>query len=153
VILGIVVLILLGGAFMIIRGSSNTSSPQPLLTPVGDSGIDEAVVMDEGSSSPSAAEDGAAEKTVKEFKVTGVPFSFTPNEMRVKKGDTVRVTFTNQEGMHDFVLDEFNVRTKTLSAGQSETVEFVANNTGKFEYYCSVGNHRQMGMVGSLIVE
>jgi plastocyanin len=80
-------------------------------------------------------------------------FAFSQTEIRVKKGETVRVTLTNNEGMHDFVIDEFDTRTKVLQAGQSETVEFVADQVGTFEYYCSVGQHRQMGMKGSLIVE
>ncbi|MEY4731380.1 MAG: hypothetical protein RL681_326, partial [Candidatus Parcubacteria bacterium] len=46
----------------------------------------------------------------------------------------------------------FNAATKVLTDGQSETIEFVANKAGTFEYYCSVGSHRQMGMKGTLTV-
>ena len=90
---------------------------------------------------------------VKTFTVEGSSFKFSPSNMTVKKGDTVRVTFKNTSGFHDWVLDEFNVRTKQIAAGAEETVEFVADKAGSFEYYCSVGSHRQMGMVGTLIVE
>lgn len=90
---------------------------------------------------------------VKEFTVRGSNFKFTPSEIRVKQGDTVRVTFINESGTHDWNLDEFNVKTKLVQAGQQETVEFVASKIGQFEYYCSVGQHRQMGMKGLLIVE
>ena len=57
--------------------------------------------------------------------------------------------------MHDWVIDEFSARAKQIQAGETDTVEFVANKKGTFEYYCSVGNgfHRQQGMVGKLIVE
>ena len=91
--------------------------------------------------------------TVKTFTINGGNMYFKPAEMRVKKGDTVRVTFKNDNGFHDFVLDAFNVRTKQIQVGQEETIEFVADKTGTFEYYCSVGQHRQMGMKGNLIVE
>ncbi len=90
---------------------------------------------------------------VREFAVTGSSFAFAPNTMRVNKGDTVRITFTNSGGNHDWVIDEFNARTAVLAAGKSQTIEFVANKTGSFEYYCSVGTHRQMGMKGTLTVE
>lgn len=92
---------------------------------------------------------------VKTFEVEGKPFEFSMKEIRVKEGDTVRITFKNTEGMHDWTIDEFNARTKQIQAGESDTVEFVANKKGTFEYYCSVGNgfHRQQGMVGKLIVE
>jgi len=96
----------------------------------------------------------AAAPRVKEFAVSGSNFKFSMNEMRVKKSDTVRITFTNTEGVHDWKIDELKVATQILkTAGQSETVEFVATRTGTFEYYCSVGSHRQMGMKGMFIVE
>lgn len=90
---------------------------------------------------------------VKEFTVTGSNFSFDPKEITVKKGDTVRITFKNADGMHDFKIDEFNVATKVLQGGTEETVEFTADKVGAFEYYCSVGKHRQMGMKGTLTVK
>lgn len=93
------------------------------------------------------------EDTIKTFQVNGIPFSFDPKEIRVKNGDKVKIVFTNKEGFHDLVLDEFNVKTKQIGQGETETIEFVANKTGNFEYYCSVGDHRQKGMVGKLIVE
>jgi len=85
--------------------------------------------------------------------VTGKNFSYSPNEIKVKKGDTVKVVFQNTGGFHDFVIDEFSLKTATIADGQSETVEFTADKTGTFEFYCSVGTHRQMGMKGNLIVE
>lgn len=90
--------------------------------------------------------------SVKTFTVTGKNFSFSPSTLTVKKGDTVKITFSNSGGIHDFVIDEFNVQTSRINGGQSQTVEFIANKAGSFEYYCSVGTHRQMGMRGTLTV-
>ena len=97
--------------------------------------------------------DVGTEQKVVEVTVVGSNMKFDTKEIKVKKGDKVRVTFKNSEGFHDWVLDEFNVATKQISAGQEEVVEFTADKTGTFEYYCSVGKHRQMGMKGNLIVE
>lgn len=91
--------------------------------------------------------------TVKTFNVTGKSFSFSPSTITVNKGDTVKIVFTNTEGNHDWVVDEFNARTKIISGGQTDTVEFVADKAGTFEYYCSVGTHRQLGMKGTLVVK
>ncbi|MEK7545721.1 MAG: plastocyanin/azurin family copper-binding protein [Patescibacteria group bacterium] len=91
--------------------------------------------------------------SVKTFIVTGSSFSFDVKEMRVKKGDKVRIVFKNAEGFHDWVVDEFNARSAKLQAGGTETVEFTADKSGTFEYYCSVGQHRANGMKGNLIVE
>ncbi len=75
-------------------------------------------------------------------------------ELKVKQDDKVRVVFTNEEGFHDFVIDEFEgTRTQQLQAGNTETIEFVADKKGTFEYYCSVGQHRANGMYGKFIVE
>lgn len=90
---------------------------------------------------------------VKSFTVDASNFAFSLKEMKVKQGDRVRIVFNNQSGFHDWKIDEFDAATKQLQAGQSETVEFVADKTGTFEYYCSVGQHRAMGMKGNLIVE
>lgn len=87
------------------------------------------------------------------FSVEGGMYYFNPNEIRVKQGDRVRITFTNVEGMHDLVIDEFNVKSKTIQAGESDTVEFLADKKGTFQFYCSIPTHRQKGMVGNLIIE
>ncbi len=86
------------------------------------------------------------------FTITGANFSFSPKEISVKKGDTVLVTFKNVEGFHDFIIDEFNVNTGRIQGGSEKTVKFIASKAGEFQYYCSVGNHRAMGMWGTLKV-
>jgi plastocyanin len=92
--------------------------------------------------------------TTKTFVVVGDDFRFSPAEIRVKQGDTVVINFSNPDSMpHDWVVDAFSASTKQITKGQSDTVTFVASKKGTFEYYCSVGNHREMGMKGSLIVE
>ena len=90
---------------------------------------------------------------VREFTVSGRPFRFSAQELRVRKGDTVRVTFLNEQGIHDWRIDGFQAATAVLQQGQQETIEFIADQTGEFEYYCSVANHRELGMKGALIVE
>ena len=94
----------------------------------------------------------------KVFKITGENYKFFMDgkeapEVSVKQGDKVRIELTSIGGMHDWVVDQFNAKTERVSDGQSTSVEFIAAQKGTFEYYCSVGQHRQMGMVGKLIVE
>jgi len=90
---------------------------------------------------------------VKEFTVSGNNFAFVPSIITVNKGDKVKVTFKNSIGFHDFVIDEYGVATKQTQAPTTEVIEFIANKKGSFEYYCSVGSHRMMGMKGTLIVK
>ncbi|MFZ2187938.1 MAG: plastocyanin/azurin family copper-binding protein [Candidatus Moraniibacteriota bacterium] len=96
---------------------------------------------------------GINNQAIKEFNLSAKPFEFSQTEIKVKKGDTVKLTLTVEAGLHDWVVDEFSAKTKQLKAGESESIVFVADKSGTFEYYCSVGTHRQMGMAGKLIVE
>lgn len=89
----------------------------------------------------------------KVFEVTATNFAYDVTEIRVKKGDTVTIAFTAGSGFHDWVIDEFDAATAQVRDGGTSQVTFVADKEGTFEYYCSVGRHRQMGMVGKLIVE
>ena len=70
---------------------------------------------------------------VKSFSVTAANFSFSVKDIRAKIGDTVRVTVTNEEGTHNWMLSEFNAGTNLLQAGQQQTIEFVANKKGTVE--------------------
>ncbi len=90
---------------------------------------------------------------IKTFAISGKNFTFSQKEIRVKKGDRVKIDFTSTDGFHDWVIDEFNAATEKVNTGGSTSVEFIADQVGTFEYYCSVGQHRTMGMVGNLVVE
>ncbi len=90
---------------------------------------------------------------VKEFTVSGKNFSFTPSFLTVKKDDKVKIIFENKNGFHDFKINEFDVATKQTQSPATEVLEFTADKTGSFEYYCSVGSHRAIGMKGILKVE
>ena len=96
---------------------------------------------------------GETSSAVKEFTVSGSNFAFAPSTMSVNKGDKVRITFKNIEGNHDLKIDELGVNTGIIKAGEQKVVEFVATKSGSFEYYCSVGSHRAMGMKGTLTVK
>lgn len=88
----------------------------------------------------------------KDFVLETGSYYYKPNLISVKKGDTVLVTINSVDMLHDFVIDELNVQSAKVSDGKSATVEFVASQAGEFTFYCSVGDHRAQGMVGTLIV-
>lgn len=90
---------------------------------------------------------------IRDFVFTASDFKYSLSEIKVNKGDVVRIVLQNTDGTHDLRIDEFNVATKMLKTGEEQMVEFVADKTGIFEFYCSVGAHRQMGMKGTLVVE
>lgn len=147
-----VLLVVLGGAAWLYTSRQQTSMMEEK---------QESTKVEQSESMPTKAQEATPEtesattasRTTKTFNVDGKNFSFTVKEMKVKQGDTVRIVFTSVGGFHDWVLDEFHARTKQIPSGQSDTIEFVASKKGTFEYYCSVGSHRMMGMKGTLIVE
>lgn len=146
-IAGIVALVLVtgGGIWASQRLANPTVEPTPAATP---SAQQPTVPPTNGD-----VTDSGKPVVVHEFFVDGGDFAFALKEIKVKQGDNVKIVFRNTEGMHDLVIEEYNLRTKVLKAGDQDTIEFVADKAGTFEYYCSVNKHRQMGMVGKLIVE
>lgn len=83
-------------------------------------------------------------------------YKFSTSTLTAKAGDVLVVKLVNDGGDHDFVIDELNVKSPFLAKGETQFLEIKIPDdaAGKtFEYYCSVGNHRQMGMVGKLIIE
>ena len=108
------------------------------------------------ASSPNKVEEKKSQE--KNFVISGENFKFVINgkdspEIRVKKWDTVRIEFTSKSGFHDWVVDEFDAATEKVKTGGTTTVEFIADQTGTFEYYCSVWSHRANWMVWKFIVE
>ena len=92
------------------------------------------------------------EAAVKVFNVSGANFRFDPATINVNQGEKVKVVLTAVDMPHDFDLDELEVNGAVAQPGESVEVEFIADQVGTFEYYCSVGSHRANGMVGKLIV-
>jgi len=87
------------------------------------------------------------------FDLSGTNFAYDVTEITVSKGDTVTINFVSESGFHDWVVDELDAATERVNSGESTSMTFTANETGTFEYYCSVGNHRAQGMVGMITVE
>ncbi|TSA46603.1 hypothetical protein D4R52_00190 [bacterium] len=121
-------------------GSGTNSTP----VPAADTGSNQAP-QDTITQSPVPA--------VKTFNVTAQNLTFSPSVINVKKNDTIVINFQSMDIQHNFKLDQFHVVSDTVSGGQKTTVQFVANQTGTFEFYCGVGSHRDLGMVGQLIVQ
>ncbi len=74
-------------------------------------------------------------------------------EIVVNKGDIVRITVRAADIAHNFFIDELDVKSETISKGETITVEFVADKAGSFHYYCSLPSHRTLGMEGKITVK
>ncbi len=129
------------------ESGSSTGAPDNLVVPT------EAEFQDLNQRVIEGSEDVQDTAEVRTIEVTAGGFYYQPAEIRVKQGETVRVEMKSVDMMHDFVIDELGVNIPITQAGESNSVEFTADTKGTFQYYCSVGNHRTQGQVGTIIVE
>ncbi|OGM20261.1 hypothetical protein A2955_00245 [Candidatus Woesebacteria bacterium RIFCSPLOWO2_01_FULL_37_19] len=104
-----------------------------------------------------SVEDGTQpveDSQVIDIQVQGSEYSFNPSSLSVNAGQKVRLTFVNNGTLpHNLAIDELGITTKTISAGDSDSIEFTPTESGTFTFYCSVGNHKAQGMEGSLQVQ
>lgn len=101
-----------------------------------------------------ATENDAMEEADVTIELGGADFRFSEEEITVTEGDVVKVVFATTDAlMHDWNLDQFDAQTEISQQGETVEVTFVADEVGEYEFYCSVGNHRAQGMVGTLVVE
>ena len=76
--------------------------------------------------------------------------------LTVQKGNLVSLHFINEDRgivnynpQHDLNIDEFNVHSNLLGKFQAQTITFIADKQGTFDYYCSI--HPEMR--GKIVVE
>jgi plastocyanin len=69
------------------------------------------------------------------------------------KGELESIHFINEDydthSLHNFNIDAFNVHTKDLGYYEAQTITFIADKPGTYEYYCTI--HPEMK--GNIIVE
>lgn len=98
-------------------------------------------------------ENGGTHVSGTSFELDMINYEFSETELRVNQGDTITVTLNSVVGTHNFTIAGYDVESLTITSGNTTEVTFVATIKGTFEYYCSVADHRALGMVGNLIVE
>ena len=134
---------------LVLAGCNSTPSTQNTTGPLTEPVIEQAETIEASDEAQTTTELGEA----RIIEVEGGGFYYKPNEIRVKKGEQVKIVLKSVDMMHDFVIDELDVRSEIIKSGDTREVEFTADTVGEFEFYCSVGQHRANGMVGTLIVE
>ena len=95
--------------------------------------------------------------TVVDVYATLMRSHFTPGEILVNEGDTVRIHLTNIEttenATHTFTVPAYNIQA-TLDPGEFVSVEFKANRVGSFAFYCAqFCSALHMEMYGWLLVK
>lgn len=87
------------------------------------------------------------------FEIRAKQFNYTPNIIKVRKGDLVKVRLISEDVTHGMFVDGYGVNT-SAHPGQEGSLKFVANKQGRFSFRCSVtcGEFHPY-MIGYLVVE
>lgn len=108
-------------------------------------------MMGFGSSGPAAtAIPGASE-----VRVQASNFAFAPNEIRLPKNADVNLTFSNAAGTgvaHDLTVPSLGIHV-VANPGEARTIGLRGLAAGRYDAYCSVAGHTDLGMRAIVIVE
>ena len=112
-----------------------------------------AVVGCGGTSAPAPGSGG-----VREIKVEGSEFKFTPSEVTVKAGEKFKLTLTNKGTVdHTWVLLAADGKTEVaridVKVGGTGSKEITAPAAGTYTVDCDIAGHKEAGMIGKLIVQ
>jgi plastocyanin len=91
----------------------------------------------------------------REITIEASEYKFIPSTITVKKGESVKITLKNAGAMpHDWFVENMGGASIDMtSAGSSNSIVIKASQSGTFVTYCSIGSHRKLGMVGTLVVQ
>ena len=86
-------------------------------------------------------------ENIKEFEIKAFQYGYSPDTITVNQGDKVRIKIDNTDVLHGIRIPDLNVK-------GNELVEFIADKSGEFTWYCTNfcgDKHREMS--GKLIVK
>jgi len=112
------------------NNGKNEASPSPTVSPT----------------TPAAGGEGG---TVHEVTIKASNWKFEPEEIRVKAGDTLKLTLQNTQGAHGIGIGDLNVTLKN-----NETKEIKLDQAGSYEFHCSIQcGQGHDAMTGFIVVE
>lgn len=87
------------------------------------------------------------------FEIKAKKFSYTPNIIKVNKGDLVRIRLISEDVTHGMFIDGYGLNTQA-HPGQDGNLTFTADKRGRFSFRCSVtcGEFHPY-MIGYIIIE
>lgn len=94
----------------------------------------------------------SSEPQTKEIALLAEDIEWSTNLIEAEPGQMIELTITNTGALdHDFVIEELDLDI-LLTPGQSETVTFIVDEAGIYEYICNIPGHQDAGMVGNLVI-
>ncbi|MEF8880794.1 MAG: plastocyanin/azurin family copper-binding protein [Candidatus Nanohaloarchaea archaeon] len=106
---------------------------------------------DQANSSDQEA-DSSSDEVDRTIQVAGGSYYFNPDNIDIEQGQTVKFVLQNDGGFHDMVIPEMNAGTDRINSGETDSFTVTFEETGEFEFICTVGTHAQQGMRGTINV-
>lgn len=152
----VIALLVIIVGYMFFAQAPETSAPAPTTTPATqeNTGNETVPTLSSGEETTPTVTTPSESAPVKELTVEGTEFAYNVKTITVTPGQKIKITLMNKGSMiHDLDIDGV-VDSPIIAAGEQEVIEFTAPaKAGSYEYYCSVGSHRQQGMKGQLVVQ
>lgn len=88
-----------------------------------------------------------------EVRIQAADFSFSPSEIYLPKGTSVNITLVNTSGQtHDITAPGLGLHL-VAGAGETRTTSLTNLAAGRYDAYCSIPGHAQLGMRATFIVD
>ena len=105
---------------------------------------------DDGNDQASADTSSAGESV----ELTATEFKFDPSTIEIASaGETTFTVVNDGEFTHALEIEGQGIEEETDEIDGGTTTELTVDlEPGEYEFYCPVGNHREQGMEGTLVV-
>ena len=108
-----------------------------------------------GSATEASTTGGGGGGAAQTVDMTAVDYKFDPSDPAVKSGEVTLDLTNNGQQPHSLEIEDVNGQDQELegdvSPGQSGTLK-VNLPPGKYEFYCPVPGHKELGMEGDITV-
>jgi uncharacterized cupredoxin-like copper-binding protein len=117
---------------------------------------DNSTSADTGGATPATTSGGAGGGAGQTVDMTAADFKFDPSDPTVKSGNVTFNLKNEGQAPHSLEIEDVNGQDQEIEGdvapGQSGTLT-VNLPPGKYEFYCPVANHKEMGMEGDITVK
>jgi plastocyanin len=92
--------------------------------------------------------------TSSSLQVSETDFKLDPSSLTVDAAGTVTISAVNDGGTeHALEIEGAGVEEETETIAPGESAEVTVDlKAGRYEMYCPIGNHRELGMEGTIVV-
>ena len=113
------------------------------------------VIAEQPDERPAKAPAVAARSSaqVRNYSITASEGGIIPGHVRIKRGETIRITFTSRDDTYGIRFKDFDIKQK-LTPEKPVTIEITPTKAGTYEFRCSRpwGVSRLGNAIGALVV-